>query len=326
MKMMQKKKEILFVGILVFMGLSLSFFRNTTVGSHLNDGCNLSASWVGYDNYGECHFHNIGSDYVIEWSFRSTQRIVNITAIAMDTASFTTFESSRNFEGSILSNGTKSRDSGTFRPPNDNTWFIVFWHNDSDTQLVTWLQRSTDKIYELEGNSSLNEIEFTETIILTKFFQSYLEWHDYYNDYRDHDYTAKAIFYVAGDNVSMSVKVEHVSYIDHTKIIARNKNNNSVIEHRTTPDHNITILNYKDWTFEFYLYYKYVYLGCINWGTTYCYEEDWKTTEGIRISKEYDFEEKNTQTMSLGFLFLLTIVISIAILISKTNIKYQKYP
>lgn len=136
---------------------------------------------------------------------------------------------------------------------------------------------------------------------------------------------AEAIFYIAGDNVSMTVKVEHIRYIDHTKVIARNKYNQTVIEHQTTPDHNITILNYKDWTFKFHFKYKYEYLGCINYGDVYCYEEDWKTAEGIRTSEEYDFEEKNPQTATIsGFIILtfgLVAITAILVITRKTKVK-----
>ena len=291
----------------------------------LNDGCHLGGSWVGYDDYGQCHFHNIGSDYTIEWSFRSRNSVVNVTAIAIDITNFTIFESSRSFEGFVLSNGTKSQDSGIFRPPNVDIWYIVFWHNDSDTQLVTMLERRTEKIYEPEGIPPLNKIEFTETIILTKTFRTRLEWSNYYNDYRNLEREAEAIFYLAGDNVSMTVKVEHIRYIDYTKVIAENKYNQTVIEHQTTPDHNITILNYKDWTFKFHFKYKCEYLGCINYGNTYCYEEDWKTAEGIRTSEEYDFEEKNPQTVTIsGFIILtfgLVAITTILVIKRKTKVK-----
>ena len=151
--MKSKNREILFIGSLFLMGFSLSLFWssvNNAVGMDLNDGCHLGGSWVGYDDYGQCHFHNIGSDYTIEWSFRSRNSVVNVTAIAIDITNFTIFESSRSFEGFVLSNGTKSHDSGIFRPPNVDIWYIVFWHNDSDTQLVTMLERRTEKIYEPE--------------------------------------------------------------------------------------------------------------------------------------------------------------------------------
>ncbi|MHA1371713.1 MAG: PKD domain-containing protein [Promethearchaeota archaeon] len=71
---------------------------------------------------------------IINWAFQGTNPSVGITAMAMDSASFSNLVASNPFTYYPLSGGTLTSDSGNFTVPYTDSWYIVFANNDIDQE------------------------------------------------------------------------------------------------------------------------------------------------------------------------------------------------
>ncbi|MFX0036294.1 MAG: zinc ribbon domain-containing protein [Candidatus Hermodarchaeota archaeon] len=86
--------------------------------------------------YGESvGFHaNAGEDDRFEWEFSGTNNYVGIRVMAMTDIEYSKFQNLGIYYYYSLSDGSYYRDSGIFKPPSYDHWYIIFFNNDPDMQ------------------------------------------------------------------------------------------------------------------------------------------------------------------------------------------------
>ena len=137
---MAKCKFIVFLIIISFGILIPSQYMK---GESSSDNIYIrSSETLDYGEYVYIH-QNVGTDYQVIWEFLGQNAWVGIKVYAMTFHEFYKFQNLLNFDSHILSNGSYSKDSGIFIPPNHADWYIVFHNVDSK-----WY--STILIYDVE--------------------------------------------------------------------------------------------------------------------------------------------------------------------------------
>lgn len=217
---------------------------------------------------------------------------------------FLFYRNSSNYLGKYDTGGTVNQVSIS-----SNGSYIVAG---SDDNKVYFFEKENFNTYEEPGL----EIVFSENIILEKEFYTDLEKNHATGYYYDMHHVAKAIFNVKGYNdTSIHIQVLDEDFIDYTKVILRNRKNDSEVEFIIDPEEGITIHNYNEWLFKFYLKYKYTYLSCIVHSQTYCLDDEWITKTGITISREYDFvPDPSNPSIAFGNYFLIFMLIGLGVL------------
>ncbi|HMF30390.1 MAG TPA: hypothetical protein VKK79_03185 [Candidatus Lokiarchaeia archaeon] len=91
---------------------------------------------LNYNKYVAVSISAASGDHV-QWSFSSANPAVDITVEAMDASSYSTFTSGGSPVVQILSDGSKTADSGTFVPDYKDTYYIVFINTDVSHHATT---------------------------------------------------------------------------------------------------------------------------------------------------------------------------------------------
>jgi len=95
------------------------------------------SSYADEVNYGEwvgIYWSYPDSNDYIDWSFNGSNSYVGITVIAMDDTNFWNFDNGYSYTCYNLSSGAYYIDSGTFYPPYEDQWYIIFMNEDPDMQ------------------------------------------------------------------------------------------------------------------------------------------------------------------------------------------------
>lgn len=143
------KKTILILILVLIMFISFSIFSLIPINSdniyHQNDNLKLnSEASIGYGGY--AYFYTVADEEDrFDWEFDGSNNYVGITVYAMTDAEFSKFQNLLTFYAYTLSDGSYIRDSGTFKPRSDDTWYIVFLNSDSDMQ-TTYLTYDVDLV------------------------------------------------------------------------------------------------------------------------------------------------------------------------------------
>ncbi|MHA2091731.1 MAG: hypothetical protein ACW98K_12835 [Candidatus Kariarchaeaceae archaeon] len=103
----------------------------------------------------------MGPSYHVEWSFVGDNSIIGINAMIVDQENFEKYTSGTSWDTNVLSDGTKTADSGTFNIPYADTWHVVFVNVDSDQQ-GTKITMTVNFITTATGNTGTTKNEQSE--------------------------------------------------------------------------------------------------------------------------------------------------------------------
>lgn len=139
---MTKKKFIFLLTIILF---SISIAKTSEEKTSNPDTLYLSfESSLSYGHY--VYVHQIADEnYEIRWEFSGSNINIGINVYAMTDLEFSKFQNYQSCSVYKLSDGSYSRDSGTFNPRSNDSWYVVFLNADSDMQ-ITYLTYNVDFI------------------------------------------------------------------------------------------------------------------------------------------------------------------------------------
>lgn len=143
------KKTFLILILILSTFISFSIFSLIPINSDnfysQNDNIKLSSeASIGYGGY-TYFYAEADEEDRFDWEFDGSNSYVGITVYAMTDAEFYKFQKFLTFYVYTLSDGSYIRDSGTFKPRSDDTWYVVFLNDDSDMQ-TTYLTYDVDLV------------------------------------------------------------------------------------------------------------------------------------------------------------------------------------
>ena len=141
MKEIYLKKKIIFTFFTYFFLISITllivnhnFFtniQNYEDNDYINQLHTSPSAGLQHDDHAEIHGY---ADQYVTWSFSTNpSQIINVWVL--DGIQYSIWTSGLPASGYLLS--TDSSDSGTFKVPHENTWYIVFWNDEIGSQYTT---------------------------------------------------------------------------------------------------------------------------------------------------------------------------------------------
>jgi len=125
---------IIVLCIMVSIGLNFSFNPNQVQNSESDMVPKTSGSQtLPYGYFLGAHAY--ASDR-IEWSFESSKSHIGITVLVMDYDNYNNYRNYGFATYSKESDGSLSSDSGSYKVPHGNEWYILFVNKDTDNEVT----------------------------------------------------------------------------------------------------------------------------------------------------------------------------------------------